>query len=56
MIFVGNTALHHAIKKGRFEVVDQLIKNGASLVIENKERQTPLTMTDAEGTYKLFVM
>ena len=52
---LGNTALHHAIKGRSLEVADQLMKNGASLVIENKESQTPLSMTDSEGKYKLFV-
>ena len=57
MIFnVGNTALHHAIKEQRLNIAVQLIQNGADVMIENKKGQTPLTLTDSEGKYKLFVM
>ena len=47
--FQGNTALHHAFKEARFQVIAQLIQSGADVMIKNNEGQTPLDITDSQG-------
>ena len=45
----GNTALHHACKEAKFQVIAQLIQSGADVRIKNKRGQTPLDITDSQG-------
>ncbi|ALN82871.1 ankyrin repeat domain-containing protein [Lysobacter antibioticus] len=41
---IGHTALHYAIMFGYAEVVDALLKNGASLLVENEHGDRPLDL------------
>lgn len=38
----GNTPLHFAAMRGKIEMVELLLENGADLFIENKQKETPL--------------
>ena len=44
-----NTPLHHAVKLEHYEIMAALIKAGASLKIQNKDKVTPMTQVGDTG-------
>ena len=50
----GNTPLHVALENEQFEMAEQLMEQGASLVIENKEGNTALHLASSFGKPELI--
>ena len=51
---LGNTALHYVVKFGNAEMVEDLLKIGASLNIENGKRYTPLNLAILYGKNEII--
>ena len=45
----GNTPLHWAAIRGRFDCIDELLKHNASVTVQNNEGQTPLHLAALAG-------
>ena len=57
--YYGNTALHHAVDKGDFDLVKTLVKEGADFNVQIEEGETPLhlafLLTDDEENEKVEI-
>jgi ankyrin repeat protein len=51
--YYGNTALHHAVNKGDFDLVETLVEKGADFNVQNEEGDTPLQIAIHEECYEI---
>lgn len=49
----GNSLLHHAVNKGKIDVMEQLIKEGFNINAKNNYGNTPLHLTAMNGQQKV---
>jgi hypothetical protein len=50
---LGNTALHRAVHKDKFEIAEKLIESGSSLATQNREAKKPLDLAKSPRIRKV---